>query len=426
MLKIFLYAITILIIPTQIYAFDVFKKGQHSLEFHGYLRHTSGISNGGKTPARFQLPGARARNRLGNEPDSNIELEFDYKYQLQNTDNHNTNIEAVVMLAGFENRGDGQAFELDDISQAYLKLNNLFNNGVDMWVGRRYYQRKAIHILNHFWLNPGQNSHIGVGVEKISLGAGKLDVAFFKNKNRFSLNSNSHKIDSFVVDARWHDLSIANNTTLTAWGQIAQRNALSELDYNKENGFALGGWVDYKSGKITNTTALLYQNSAAITQSGFTPFAVREDQGWNLDNANVFEINNALTYEATPHYSFQWSLVYRQEDRGTIGSSKVTWYNTGIRPVFYLNKHISLIFDTGIDYVKDEVNNRSGSLRKFTTAIQLSPNRRFISRPLVRVYATAAAWSDDFRGIVGTIPGDAPFGDNTSGKTVGIHIESTW
>ena len=188
----------------------------------------------------------------------------------------------------------------------------------------------------------------------------------------------------------------------------------------------MGTWLDYKSNSLKNTIALKYETGAAISQSDFNPNAIREDLGWNLNKAKVFEINNMLTYEALPDYSFQWSLLYRQDDRGTAGNSDIRWMSTGIRPIFYLSKHINLALEAGIDYVDDKVNSRSGSLNKFTMALQFSADRGFKSRPVLRLFATVASWDESFRGAVGNIPGNAPYSDSVSGWTIGAQGETWW
>lgn len=400
--------------------------GQQSIAFHGYFRSSLGFSQHGDTQAKFQLPEARAKYRLGNEPDTNMELEIDYSYALTDPENKNANIQGVIMLDGYANQGDSNNFSLDNLAQAYFSFNKLINNDLNIWFGRRYYQRKSIHIMNHFWLNPGQNSHLGLGLEGQPFGRGKLDIALFRNEDDFTISSTAYLINSTVIDARWHSLAINKNTKLTAWVQLANRSALASLDYDRKSGGSLGGWLDYQFKDLKNTSFVMYQTGAAITQSGTNPRTVREDQGWNLDKANVFEINNMLTYEALPNYSFQWSLLFRQDDRGTAGDSIIEWYSTGIRPIFYFSKHLNLALEAGVDYIDDEVNNRSGHLTKFTTALQISADRGFKSRPVLRFFVTLADWDDDFKGFVGNIPGNAPYGNDTSGWTIGAQAEAWW
>ena len=402
--------------------------GQQSLEFHGYFRGGIGMSEEGTTQARFQAPGARGKYRLGNEPETNMELEFVYTYDMNEAEAKDANIQGVIMLDGFKSQGDSSDFSIGNLAQGYLTFNDIFDNDVKLWLGRRYYDRKSIHIMNHYWLNTGQNSQAGVGIENLKISQAKLNVAIFRHEDKDTLdNINYELINNTVLDLRLHSLQLNKHSSLTIWGQLAARSEQPALlNVNKETGAGLGFWIDHKSGKIKNTLAVIHQKSAAITRSDFNPWSVRESEGWILDNAKALEVNNTFTYESLPDLSYQWSMVFRHEDRGTTTNSTVNWYSTGIRPVFYFTRHLNLALEAGIDYVDDEINNRSGSLSKLTTVLQISADRGFKSRPVMRFFITLADWSDDFIGFVGNIPGNAPYGNDSKGWTVGAQTEVWW
>ena len=425
MIKKVTFAVITMIASLNSHAADIVT-GQQSLEFHGYIRAGLGMSQGGNTQAKFQAPGARGKYRLGNEPETDIELQLDYKYAIKDPEYKNSHVKGVFMLDGFQTHGNTNSLTVGNVAQAYLSFNNFFNNETKLWLGRRYYDRKAIHIMNHYWLNPGQNSQAGVGIEDVKLGSGKLKLALFRYENAFSITNTSYLINSTRLDARLHDLNVTEKMKLTLWADVSERHKTAALNYDSKSGYGLGGWLDYKSPKVTNTSVLLYQSGASITQSDFNPNPIREDLGWNLDDASAFELNNTLTYQSLPDYSFQWSFVYRQEDRGTAGNSKVNWTSTGIRPVFYFSKHLNLALEAGVDYVDDEVNNRSGTLSKLTAALQVSADRGLYSRPVLRFFVTVADWSDEFKGEVGAGPGSAPYGNKTEGWTIGSQAEVWW
>lgn len=425
MFKKIMFVVLSISTPINLYATELMT-GQQSLEFHGYIRTGAGMSQGGNTQAKFQAPGARSKYRLGNEPETSLELQLSYRYDLNAPEYKNSFIEGIFMLDAFQTFGNSSDLEVGRVAQAYLNFNKFFNNDVKVWLGRRYYDRKSIHIMNHYWMNPGQNSQTGVGFEDMSIGAGKLKLALFRYEDAFTDSGTSYLINSTRLDARLHNLNLADNLKLTIWAGMSERHKLASLNYDAKSGYGLGGWMDYKAKKLTNTTVLLYQTGSQITQGDFNPNSIRENQGWNLDEAESFEISNALTYQSLPDYSFQWSLAYRQEDRGTAGNSKVDWYSTGIRPIFYFSKHLNLALEAGVDYVDDKVNDRKGELIKFTTALQISADRGLFSRPVLRFFVTVADWSDEFKGLIGNGPGSAPYGDKTEGWTIGAQAEVWW
>ncbi|MCK4710510.1 MAG: carbohydrate porin, partial [Gammaproteobacteria bacterium] len=48
------------------------------------------------------------------------------------------------------------------------------------------------------------------------------------------------------------------------------------------------------------------------------------------------------------------------------------------------------------------------------------------SRPVLRFFVTLADWSDDLKGLIGNIPGNAPYADETQGWTIGAQAEAWW
>lgn len=417
------FILIISFISINIHAEDIIT-GQQSLEFHGYFRGGLGMSESATSQAKFQAPGTRASYRLGNEPDTNLELQLNYNYEVNDSDN--SYIQGIFMLDGYKPHGESNDFTVDHLAQGYLSFNQFFNSDTKLWLGRRYYDRKDIHIMDHTWLNPGQGSHVGVGIEDVTAGTGKLNIALFRYEDNFDISGTSYLINSTGIDARWHDLDISENLKLTLWAGLSLRHELTALNYDNQSGYGLGGWLDHKSIETKNTTVFIYQAGSAITQGDYNARPVREDTGWNLEDASSIELSNTFTYESLPDLSYQWTVLYRQEDHGLTGNTKFNWYSTGIRPIFYFSKHLNLAFEAGADYIDDDINNRSGTLSKLTTALQVSAGQGFYNRPVLRFFITLADWSDELTGLVGNTPGDAPYANDTQGWTIGAQVEAWW
>ena len=412
------------ILPFSSHAINIIT-GQQSLEFHGYFRGGLGMSKSGTTQAKFKAPEARAAYRLGNEPDTNLQLQLNYTYDLNDPESKGSSVQGIFMIDGYKNHGESSDFTVGNLAQAYLNFNKFYNSDANIWLGRRYYERKFVHIMDHSWLNPGQGTHMGVGIEDVSTTAGKINLALFRYEDTFT-SGGSQLINSTGLDFRLHDVSISSTAKLTLWADITQRHNLSALNYGNKTGFGIGGWIDHKSAGIENTSVLLYQKGPTIKQGDFNGRPIRENLGWNLDKANVLELSNTLTYEVLPDYSLQWALLYRKEDRGTAGNSNITWISTGVRPIFYISKHTNIALEAGIDYLDDKVNNRKGHLSKFTTAYQISADRGLYSRPVLRFFVTLADWSNEFKGLIGNSPGSAPYANDTQGWSIGAQAEVWW
>lgn len=396
---------------------------------YGSIRLSTGQSSGGETQARFQAPGATAAYRLGNEPDTNMELGSHFSYPL---DGEKTKIiKASYLAAAYSQYGNENTF-FDDAEtvEAYLTLKKILNPNLDVWLGRRYYDRKDIYINDHFWLNTAQGADVGAGLA-VDLPFGLFKAAVFKYKDDDNVLVSD--IDSKGYDLRLLNIELNADHKLNLFAEYVKRDGGDPLTINgstvrtrTEDGFGASAWVDSQlSDNIANTTALVYRQGAAYRQSSFNAKPVREDQGFDLDDAYYWEINNNFVYDSDI-YSLGWATVVRSEDRGVQNNSNIKWYSTGVRPIIYLTDHFNLAIEAGIDYVDNDVLHVSGQVSKFTIALQYSKSRGYYSRPAVRLYATYAYWSNDLKGLVGDSPGDAPFADETDGLTIGIQLEHWW
>ncbi|WP_018692859.1 carbohydrate porin [Algicola sagamiensis] len=410
---------------------------QTNTEFHGYLRTGLGASESGQTQANFQLPGARAKYRLGNESDSYIELAVEHQNQL-NTASGNKNYRAVFMVNGHKPHGEGD-LSIKDVTQAYVEMDDIIADGMHVWVGRRYYDRRDIHMNDYYWLSSGQGAKAGAG-----LGTDNWDLALFRFEDKLNIENGSSQssevlLNSSSLDFRYRQ-QLNQQHQLTYWLGYTKRHQTPDdqittpingspvpvlIDgFSSEDGFALGTWLDSKVFGGNNTVAFLYRNGATVDQGNGKP--VNEMQGYDLSEASMWEINNNFVYN-DDRWSAQWALIARQDDKGKAGKagSKISWYSTGIRPVYYFNEHVSFATELGYDHVKDEIEDRSGGLTKLTFAVQVAKGKGYYTRPVLRAFVTTASWSDEFKGMIGTNV-DAPYGDDTSGTTLGIQVESWW
>jgi maltoporin len=173
-----------------------------------------------------------------------------------------------------------------------------------------------------------------------------------------------------------------------------------------------------------NKFSLQYGRGAAKTfTSGFETFTqgngvfIRPDasDSWR------FRVTDSFTANVNDHFSIGPALVYQLTDYGASGG-QVQWASAGVRPIFHFNPHVSLAFEGGVDWVKDDDARTSGSLYKLTLAPQISLGGRFMSRPVFRGFVTYAHWSDDFVGRVG---GHDYLMEN-EGLTYGVQMEAWW
>lgn len=412
--------------------------GNHSVEFHGYFRTSGGGAfKDGETMPVFIAPGAQSRYRLGNESDTNLEVNLDYRYHLDGKDAPNGRwVQLLGMISDYETNPNYDEVKIEFLEktnpQSFVRFGNFLGDGVNVWLGRRYYDRRDIHMIDHFWLNVAQGAEFGGGIEGVPIGPGRLDIAGFKNEDddigdRLGVNANTRNLDSYTLDLRYRGLPTPTGGDLTLWGMYAQRLAAESINYDAQGGFGFGGWhtqPDVMGGRMTTGLALRY--GAALQQGLWNSRPLREDWGYDLDKAYSIELNNDWLKEVQDRYAVQWVGVLRRESRG--GGETVNWASTGVRPVYFLNDYVSVATELGVDYVDNNVMDVDGFLGKGTLALQLSRGRGYFERPMIKLFVTGAVWSDDFRGHIGNgNPSKATsYANDTSGTSYGIQFETWW
>ena len=138
-------------------------------EFHGYLRTGAGHASAGGEQACFGLEGV-AKYRLGNECDSYGELI--YSKELAKSANGASFVGNFMGTAAASGYDFGTASPY--VSQAYIEAKNLpFLNGGTVWMGKRYYHRPDIHVIDYKWL---QSDGVGAGVNGYPRRPGQVQL----------------------------------------------------------------------------------------------------------------------------------------------------------------------------------------------------------------------------------------------------------
>ena len=163
-----------------------------AVDFHGYARAGMNLNTeGGNAYCPSMGANGHPVGRLGAECDTYVELQLGQ--EVYNKGGNKFNV--VTMLAyGTHEAGPGE-------TQADLQGNNwqgetgsgawggqrsslrqaygdyTMSNGANLWAGKKYYQRKDIHIIDLYYLN---NSGYGTGIENVKAGPGLFSAAVVK------------------------------------------------------------------------------------------------------------------------------------------------------------------------------------------------------------------------------------------------------
>ena len=297
-------------------------------------------------------------------------------------------------------------------------------SGMQLWAGKRFYQRKDIHIMDYYYLN---NSGYGFGLENVSLGnnLGSLSFALIKHQIDLNEESSFEALNSYTFDARWNGISMWSDASLDIALLYSWEN-LSESQKNKTpEEVGLGGgypgtmranhgflaMIEYTQGnffggfnKLSFTYGLNgYDYVGSLSVGGnhagdFTvPFQERgqgyrlidwgviEQAKWNLGYAFIATHKNAADLFGSMEKGANWSHPTGND------------YSIVLRPSYKWSDYTSTVLEFGYTNQKNhgwtglwQVQNDKDrvSATKVTLAQQWSPSTQFWARPSIRLFAT--------------------------------------
>lgn len=421
---------------------------QNYVDISGYFRAGYGRDNEGGPQVGFQAPGASAKYRLGNEAETYGELTFGKNFYVAGLFDPNETprpdgtptgpIARVQTTISIYNpyqdllSSSSTTFGLPEI---WASIGNVSaaQPGMKFWAGNRYYRRHDIHINDFFFYNM---SGAGGGVEDIELPFGKLAAAWIGAASESGISdvpapdaSNKTGFSKANWDLRLYDVQVPFGK---AEFGIVYAQASSGLDSATNSAPDSAGVAftflhtreRFLCEDGVNKFSLQFGTGAAKTfTSGFEQVTLTNGVFIQPDARDSwrFRATESFIANLSDHFSLSPALVYQLTDNGDRGG-RIDWLSAGLRPIAHFNKFFSLAFEGGVDWVRDDVANTSGNLYKFTIAPQVSLGGRFMSRPVLRVFATYAIWSDDFVGKVG---GNDYLTQN-DGMTYGVQMEVWW
>jgi maltoporin len=117
------------------------------------------------------------------------------------------------------------------------------------------------------------------------------------------------------------------------------------------------------------------------------------------------------------------AALVRWRDNGDDTSDM--WLSAGVRPIYHFTKYTALAAEAGVDFVRvtdaaDET--LSGTLFKLSVAPQIKAGQFFWARPVIRAYATAAMWTEEFQGAIGGLV----HATDKFGMAFGVQAENWW
>jgi maltoporin len=418
------------------------------VDITGYFRAGYGVNSRGGPQTAFQAPGAFSKYRLGNEAEIYGELGFGKDFYLpklfsidptERPSNLSTGPVARVqlLLSAYNPYQDLLTASGTDfgLPEAWASIGNVVRGQPELkvWAGSRYYRRHDIHISDFFFYNM---SGAGGGVEDIQLPFGKAAFAWIGSGASSGFSGipqpdpeNEAGFSKDNLDLRVYDVPVplGKGEFGVVFARAGSGQDAAGREVSDSQGFsvnALHTREKFLSEDGFNKLSLQFGTGPAKTfTSGFE--TIRLDNGIfirpDARDSWRFRFTEHFIANLSEHFSISPAVVYQLSDSGSQGG-KVHWASAGVRPILHFNRYFSLAAEFGVDWVKDVEARTSDYLYKITIAPQVSLGNRFLSRPVIRVFATHAGWGDDFLGQVGGID----YERSQRGWTYGMQMEAWW
>lgn len=380
----------------------------------GYFRAGSGTNSLGGDQECFHNAGSTGNEfRLGNECGSYGEILFKIKHMKKDSGRKFFN--SVYRMDFFpENHSTEDKTNDFRIRELYVEAGNLFkDDSKSFWIGKRLYRDADLHMLDFFYF--ADTSGNGGGVGNIDTGIGTLEIAQLREVG--STQTEVGKRGTSFLDLRLKGIRLSDASAMMLWLGHGQAKATGDSSSKNHtaSGNVLAIKIKTKLDKGSNTFSLSYGDGLMEGLKLSTPDSANED-------AKTYRLVNDYSISLSESIELQFAAVYEEKDNGDSTNSKSTWSSIGVRPIYFFNDHYSLATEFGHSEVHDEADgNGVRTLSRVTIAPQISLNKGFYARPVLRAFYTMSFWNDANQSSIAT---KAPsYIDKNEGGAYGLQAE---
>jgi maltoporin len=385
------------------------------LEFNGYMRAGIGANADGGAAAAYGNGGSgHAVGRLGDEVDTYAEIglgksvyeEGNTKFSIHTRLSYATAEGSVDRQGNSMQRvGSGGPWDSGNTSLREAFAKGDFEN-YTIWAGKRFYQRKDIHILDFYYLN---NSGYGAGFENIDTGFGNFSAAVTMSSEDWQSGGQDaggnpnyeggiHGDDwrrSYKADFRLSgiqanengsiDLAFIYGTPTLSEGQKANLTnpSLAEQDgmlltFEHTQGNFFGGFNKF----------IVQYGKDGLAVGGFDNHA---GEGMNAQKGSGYRFIDWGVIEQD-QWNMGYSFIYGSKDIDESSTSwnapgKTDFYNAVIRPGYKWTENLATVVELG--YANERKDGGDWEdLRKVTLAQEWNAGSNFWARPSIRLYVT--------------------------------------
>ena len=452
-----------------------------AVDFHGYFRAGAQASTqGGEVYCLGNGNIGHKVGRLGDECDTYAELTLNQ--EVYNKANNKWTLNTLVAYGTAEGNRDLQGDSWQGVggdgpwNGQRLSIRELWTGyqtdaGYQIWAGKRFYQRKDIHILDLYYLN---NSGYGAGIEGIDVGLGNLSFAVTKWANDRSVKrikadawegaENDHTLiptnrNVYKLDARWNGIPVGFGTidaaVIYALPFISdhQRDIDGSSRSTQANSGAL---VTLEHNSAVNTDSVNLMNKFVVQYGtngfgyvgqfknhageNYTPDI--DIQGVRLIDWGTLDVGNFGL-----GYSLLWGHINVGKDHNANGNNAWTYdrsgweYSVVLRPEYKWTEFTRTTLELGYSKMKATgwvaaTGDDDPDAYKVTLAQQFTPGKGFWTRPAIRFYVSYLGGTQLSKGnlyfsaVDGNWTAGKAFKDANDGHnyqvTVGTQVEAWW
>ena len=408
-----------------------------AVDFHGYARAGMQASTqGGEVYCLGNGTNGHKVGRLGDECDTFAE--FVFSQEVYNKANNKFTINSLIAYGtnevGYDNQGNAwqgvggegpwgdQRTSLRELWAGYTT-----DAGYTIWSGKRYYQRKDIHLWDLYYLNNSAGN------------LGKLNFAVTKGEIEFTtVGNDKYRRNTYELDVRWNAIPVGFGTldaaVIYAIPLISDKQ-VEAVGENKSNTVKNSGaliTLDHASDVTTDSVSLMnhfivqygtngYANVGTFGNHAGDNYAPDTDvQGVRAIDWGTFDAGNFGL-----GYAMLWAHINSGEHHGDTGAwnpKRSGWeYAVTLRPEYKWTDFTRTTLEMGYSKMKAQSGDENPDVYKFTLAQQFTPGKGFWQRPAIRFYVSYIG-GDQFADVYKNKNKD----EHEYQVTFGTQVEAWW
>lgn len=411
------------------------KTASDDIQFHGYLRagFTTNKNGSSADNSPIKVPHSDGFYRLGGS-ESNYTA-----WNLSKGFTSDSGAWARAYIGYVYEDRDARRWAFDSqgdanfMDKAYVEMGNIDIAPEAIFWGGRVHYGYDIHMLD---LKIYEIRSPGVGVKKLDVGAGKLDlfvVAHEADNDIEYTSSDGTNIEysdgaipeiitvggEYKIDNWWFTASIQSNSTPVTF-QVTDTFDTKHTSAAAETGFSVMAHYTQKNffGLVEGRTRYAVQyaqgtSAAVLGRIGDTNLSNQDGQNYR------FSIDALAKFE---NWELNTVFLAQHKKDQLFDGHENTWYSIGARPAYYVTENFAMQFEVGYNWsdYSNGIEEVSGGLATFTIAPTLKLKPMMSVRPEIRLFATFAKTNGDYN--VGNIGGYNTDDDNAF--TFGAQVEA--